>query len=39
LVTSVVLIPYVGILWAAAALMGLKLTSLMLMWTKPGNED
>ena len=38
LVTSVVLIPYVGILWAAAALMGLKLTSLMLMWTKPGNE-
>ena len=35
LVTSVVLIPYVGILWAAAALIGLKLTSLMLMWTKP----
>ena len=38
LVTSVVLIPYVGILWAAAALIGLKLTSLILMWTKPGNE-
>ena len=38
LVTSVVLIPYVGILWAAAALIGLKLTSLVLMWTKPGNE-
>ena len=35
LVTSVVLIPYVGILWAAAALIGLKLASLMLMWTKP----
>jgi hypothetical protein len=35
LVTSVVLIPYVGILWAAAALIGLKVTSLMLMWTKP----
>ena len=35
LVTSVVLIPYVGILWAAAALIGLKFVSLVLMWTKP----
>jgi spermidine synthase len=35
LVTSVVLIPYVGILWAAAALIGLKFVSLVLMWTRP----
>jgi spermidine synthase len=33
LVTSVVLIPYVGILWAAAALIGLKVISLMLIGT------
>ncbi|MBE9544776.1 MAG: hypothetical protein IMF02_09815 [Proteobacteria bacterium] len=37
LLTSVVLIPYVGILWAAAVLIGLKLVSLVLMWTSPGN--
>ncbi len=35
LLTSVVLIPYVGILWAAAVLIGLKFVSLVLMWTKP----
>jgi len=34
LVTSVVLIPYVGILWAAAALIGLKLVSLILIGTR-----
>jgi hypothetical protein len=34
LITSVVLIPYVGILWAAAALIGLKMVSLILMWTR-----
>jgi len=39
LFTSVVLIPYVGILWAAAALIGLKLTSLILMGTSRWNED
>ena len=33
LLTSVVLIPYVGIMWAAAALIGMKLVSLILMWT------
>ena len=33
LLTSVVLIPYLGILWAAAVLIGLKLVSLILMWT------
>ena len=38
LLTSVVLIPYVGILWAAGALIGLKLTSLILMATRPGIE-
>ena len=39
LFTSVVLIPYVGILWAAATLIGLKLTSLILMGTSRWNED
>jgi spermidine synthase len=34
--TSVVLIPYLGILPAAGALIGLKLVSLVLMWTRPG---
>jgi spermidine synthase len=34
LLTSVVLIPYVGILWAAAVLIGLKMVSLILMWTR-----
>jgi spermidine synthase len=33
LLTSVVLIPYVGILWAAAGLIGLKLISLILIGT------
>jgi spermidine synthase len=33
LLTSVVLIPYVGILWATAALIGLKLISLILIAT------
>ncbi len=31
LVTNVVLIPYCGIIWAAAALIGLKLSSLLVM--------
>jgi len=39
LLTSVVLIPYVGILWAAAVLIGLKFVSLVLMWTSPGNVE
>jgi len=38
LLTSVVLIPYVGILWAAAALIGLKFVSLVLMWSSNRNE-
>ena len=33
LLTSVVLIPYIGILPAAGVLIGLKLVSLVLMWT------
>jgi spermidine synthase len=33
LLTSVILIPYAGILWAAGALIGLKLMSLMLIST------
>jgi spermidine synthase len=33
LLTSVVLIPYVGILWAAGALIGIKLVSLILIGT------
>jgi spermidine synthase len=33
LLTSVVLIPYTGILWAAAGLIGLKLISLILIGT------
>jgi spermidine synthase len=37
LLTSVVLIPYAGILTAAAVLIGLKLVSVVLMWS--GNED
>jgi spermidine synthase len=37
LLTSVVLIPYSGILRAAAVLIGLKLVSLVLIWTRPGN--
>ena len=39
LLTSVVLIPYVGILWAASVLIGLKFVSLVLMWTSPGNVE
>jgi spermidine synthase len=38
LLTSVVLIPYVGILPAAGVLIGLKLVSMVLMWTRPGKE-
>jgi spermidine synthase len=38
LLTSVVLVPYTGILPAAGVLIGLKLVSLVLMWTKAGNE-
>jgi len=34
LLTSVVLIPYTGILPAAAVLIGLKFVSLVLMWTR-----
>ena len=34
LFTSVVLIPYLGIVWAAAGLIGLKLTSLTIMATR-----
>ncbi|MCP4630692.1 MAG: hypothetical protein GY850_45340 [bacterium] len=34
LLTSVVLIPYGGILWAAGALIGIKLVSLILIGTK-----
>ena len=37
LLTSVVLIPYMGILPAAGVLVGLKLVSLVLMWTRTGN--
>ena len=33
LVTSVVLIPYFGIVWAAVGLIGLKLSSLMVIAT------
>ena len=33
LVTSVVLIPFLGIIWAAIALMGLKMISLVLIGT------
>ncbi len=35
LLTSVVLIPYMGILPAAGVLIGFKLVSLALMWTRP----
>jgi spermidine synthase len=38
LLTSVVLIPYVGILPAAGVLIGLKLVSLVLIWTRPMND-
>ena len=34
LITSVVLIPYFGIIWAAAGLIGLKLLSLMVIFVK-----
>jgi spermidine synthase len=34
LMTSVVLIPYFGIIWAAAGLIGLKLLSLMVIFVK-----
>jgi spermidine synthase len=34
LLTSVVLVPYIGILPAAGVLIGLKLVSLVLMWTQ-----
>jgi len=36
LLTSVILIPYVGILWAAGGLIGLKLISLILIGTSKG---
>lgn len=38
LLTSVVLIPYTGILTAAGVLIGLKLISLVLMWTRPAEQ-
>lgn len=38
LLTSVVLIPYVGILWAAGGLIGIKLVSLILIGTG-GNRN
>jgi spermidine synthase len=38
LLTSVVLIPYIGILPAAGVLIGLKLVSLVLMWTRTVND-
>ena len=38
LITSVVLIPFIGILPAAGVLIGLKLFSLVLIGTKPGNK-
>jgi hypothetical protein len=39
LLTSVVLIPYTGILPAAAVLIGLKLVSLVLMWSGSKNNQ
>ena len=33
LLTSIVLIPHVGILWTAAGLIGLKLISLLMIGT------
>jgi len=39
LLTSVVLIPYIGILPAAGVLIGLKLVSLVLIWRSAGNEE
>jgi len=36
LLTSVVLVPYIGILPAAGVLIGIKFVSLVLMWTSPG---
>jgi len=38
LLTSVVLIPYAGILWAAGGLIGLKLISLILIATSGGRK-
>jgi spermidine synthase len=38
LLTSVILIPYVGILWAAGGLMGLKLISLMVISTSKRSQ-
>jgi len=38
LLTSVVLIPYIGILPAAGVLIGLKLVSLVLIWTRTVND-
>lgn len=39
LATSVVLIPYVGLLWTAAALIGLKSISLILIGTDGGRSE
>ena len=36
LLTSIVLIPYVGIIWAAATLAGIKLASLVVVGTLKG---
>ena len=39
LLTSVVLVPYIGILPSAGVLMGLKLVSMVLMWMRAGNDQ